>query len=391
VPGLTERYAPVLRRYKTRIEDDCARRGIQYPWWIPTYSSVGTICVAIAALAQRSGFGSPVLLLGGLLAVTPQVWWLAGARLFPLLVEAALSLAGTLVLIVDHPVEPDFAPFLLVISAAEAAATTGVGIALSVAVVDMVALGVLGVEGRLSGAALYVVGVALGADAGIAMRWQMRALQAERAKRDSAAREAVAGERARLAREVHDIVGHSLSISLLHIAGARRSLAEHDLADVDEALQHAEQVARAAMVDLRGSVSRIAAGGSGVRPLPDANEIARLVVEAREAGLRVGYEECGDPGDLPPGVGLCLYRIAQESLANIAKHAPSADAEVELRRSDGAVSLLVRNTLPSGAPVQCTPGAGLPGMATRAEQLGARFFAGPADGHWVVEAVVGDG
>jgi signal transduction histidine kinase len=252
----------------------------------------------------------------------------------------------------------------------------------------MAALTGVALAGRLDGGALYVVGVALGVDAGIALRWQLRALLAERAKRDLAAEQAVLAERSRLAREVHDVVGHSLSISLLHIAGARRALAEHDLADVADALQLAENVGRAAMNDLRGSVSRIATGLGGTRPLPDATDIASLVADAQDAGLDVRYAERGEITALPSGTGLGLYRIAQESLANLAKHAPRQAAVVELAAGGRSVTLTVRNALAPGAAATVVPGAGLPGMATRAEQLGARFSAGPAGGEWVVRTIV---
>jgi len=382
----------VLRRYKARIEADCARRGVQYPWWIPTYSGLASICVAVAAVLQRDDLGSPTLLAGGLLAIAPQAVWLAGGRIMPMVVEAAAVLAGALMIMVAEPAHPDFAPFLVVLSAAEAAATSAIVPAMVVGCLEMGALTAVALAGKLDGGALYVVGVALGVDAGVALRWQMRALLAERAKRELAAEQAVLAERSRLAREVHDVVGHSLSISLLHIAGARRALDEHDLTDVAEALQLAENVARAAMSDLRGSVSQIASGGGGTRPLPDATEIASLVVDAQNAGLDVRYVEQGEITALGSGTGLGLYRIAQESLANIAKHAPASAGVVELAAGERCVTLTIRNDRPAGAGTTVVAGAGLPGMVTRAEQLGARITAGPAGDEWVVrvEVPVGD-
>ena len=378
----------MLRRYKARIEADCARRGVQYPWWLPTYSGVASVAVAVAAVLQRDDLAAPLLLAGGVLAIAPQVVWLAGQRLMPMVAETAVVLAGAMLMMFAEPAHPDFAPFLLVISGAEAAATSRLVPALTVGTVQMAALGVAGASGHLEGAALYIVGVALGVDAGVALRWQTRALLAERAERELAGEQAVLAERSRLAREVHDVVGHSLSISLLHIAGARRALDEHDLADVGEALQLAENVARAAMTDLRGSVSQIAAGGSGTRPLPEANDIAGLVSDAQDAGLDVRYVEHGEITALGSGTGLGLYRIAQESLANIAKHAPASAAVVELTAGPSCVKLTVRNALPPRAARVVVPGAGLPGMAARAEQLRARFAAGPTGDEWVVSAEV---
>lgn len=385
VPTLEPVGVALLERYKARIEADCAERGVLYPWWIPTYSSMASAGLAIAAVAQRDGFASPLLLLGGLLAIVPQLVWLGAARFLPIFAEAGVVLAGALLLIVDKQVTPDFAPFLLVISAAESAAMCTVRGALAVATIDIGALIGTAAAGLLSGSALYIVGVLLATDAGIALRWQMRAIAEERAKQEVAGQQAVLAERQRLAREVHDVVGHSLSITLLHLAGARRALEEDDLADVKDALLQAEQVGRAAMADLRGSVSSIGGTGAGTQPLPGAADIAGLVEAARTAGLDVRYEQRGPIERVSPATGLGLYRIAQESLANIAKHAPGTAAALCLDCADGAVRFTVRNRLPAGHRPEPPHGSGIPGMTARATQLGAAFRAGAEDGHWVVD------
>lgn len=374
-----------MGRLRNRIERSAAQRGLSYPWWIPVYCSLGSVAVTILAVAQR-GEASPLLIGAGVTALVPQVYWVVTARLLPVYLDAVLVLAAVLVLMFTRPVDPDFAPLLLVISAAQMGATAPLLTALVVAVGDLAALGVAAGFGNLTGVAVYLVGVLFGADAGIALRWQMRALAAERARRELAGEQAVLAERQRIAREVHDVVGHSLSIALLHIIGARQALHEGDLADAADALEQGEHVGRAAMLDLRRSVGLIAAGPSGSEPLPGLADIPALVEAAAAAGLRVRCEVSGAL-DAAPSVGLALYRIAQESLANIAKHAAGADALVRLTSDADQLRLTVCNELRS--PVSAgTAGAGLPSMRARADQLGATLQVGPRDDEWVVDVVI---
>jgi signal transduction histidine kinase len=103
------------------------------------------------------------------------------------------------------------------------------------------------------------------------------------------------------------------------------------------------------------------------------------------AGLAIEYAEDGDPSMLAHPTGLGLYRIAQESLANIAKHAPTATARVRFSVSPRRARLTVRNTLPAHAAPADHGGSGLEGIRARAEQLGATVVAGPEDGDWVVD------
>jgi signal transduction histidine kinase len=258
-----------------------------------------------------------------------------------------------------------------------------------VAVADIAILVAAAGTGHLHSASLYVIGVILGADVGVALRWQMRALAAERRNTDIAREQAMLAERQRLAREVHDVIGHSLSINLLHVTAARHALQQHgDIADAVESLGEAERVGRTAMGDLRRTVSVLSSGAAETQALPGIAEVPALIEQSRLAGLDVRYERIGDCPDVGDVASLGVYRILQESLANIAKHAPNCAATVTLAAEADGLHLSVRNTLPRGRPDPVDGGTGLSGMAARAEQMGAHLQAGPDADCWLVDLVV---
>jgi len=134
----------------------------------------------------------------------------------------------------------------------------------------------------------------------------------------------------------------------------------------------------------------MAEGASTRQALPGAADIAALVREVDQAGLHVEYDERGDLTQLADATGLGLYRIAQESLANVAKHAPGSTARVALSVSRGSARLVVRNEL-DGARTRRTDGlgSGLAGMHARAAQLGASLEAGQDGDDWLVDVRLG--
>ena len=382
----------VLRRVQERIELSCERLGLTYPWWIPAYTAAACVAIAVAAYAQRTdAVGSPAMIGALVLTLAPTAIWAAAGWLLPPWVESG-AISAAVALFLTHPVQPDLAPLLLLIVAGEIAATTKLWIAMSVATADIGILIVAAAAGHLDSASLYVIGVVLGADVGIALRWQMRALAAERAHNASVRDQVMLAERQRLAREVHDVIGHSLSINLLHVTAARHSLQQHgDIPDAVESLAEAERVGRTAMADLRRTVSVLSSGAAAeTQALPGIADIPALVDECRAAGLDLQYSRTGTACDLSDVTSLGVYRILQESLANIAKHAPTSSATVTLAESPDALHLAVRNTLPGG-PTRAGvsgDGTGLSGMAARATQLGAALHAGVDGECWLVDLVV---
>jgi signal transduction histidine kinase len=382
----------LLRRIQERIEISCARLGLSYPWWVPAYSTLACIAITIAAFVQRGGdAGSPVIIAALVLTIAPTVIWCVRGWLVPPWIEAATT-SVAVALYLSQPVEPDFAPLLYLIIAGEVAATMATWIALLVASVDIAVLVVAAETGHLHSAPLYVIGVVLGADVGIALRWQMRALAAERANTSIVREQAMLAERQRLAREVHDVIGHSLSINLLHVTAARHALQQHgDVQDAIESLREAEQVGRTAMGDLRRTVSVLSSGVSETQALPGIAEVPALIEQCRHAGLAVGYETAGEWDGVGDVASLGVYRILQESLANIAKHAPTSSATVNLAADPEGLHLSVRNTLPHGLPDPGSGGSGLPGMTARADQMGAQLRAGVDGDCWLVDLVVPTG
>ena len=152
-------------------------------------------------------------------------------------------------------------------------------------------------------------------------------------------------------------------------------------------MRSAELVGRRSMRELRRTLALLRSDDeSGVAPpLPSASDVADLVEQTRAGGLSVELRERGDISRIAPGVGDALYRIAQEPLANAARHAPRAHTVLELVVADGSVSLVADTTGPT-APVSPIEGYrahyGLAGMRERASALGGAFVAGPTPAGW---------
>jgi signal transduction histidine kinase len=381
-------HATVIKRLRARLEASLARSGLTLPWWVPVGAAVG-IVFAIVALAQRGALLPPTpLALTGLLEAASILVWAVTGEIAPPWLKSSTIIAAVAIQL-THPVVPDFAPIVLVFLTAEMAAIARPRLSVVVAGVSIAVLGWAGIWSGLVGYPVYIVAVLLGYTAGCVLRWYVRALDAERGKQDAVREQAVLAERQRIAREVHDVVAHSLSITLLHLTGARRALQQDR--DVDEAvdgLTEAERVGRVAMADIRRAVGLLARTPAGTRPLPGADDIAGLVERTRAAGVDVHYEQQGEPSTVGASAGLGLYRIAQESLANIAKHAPDATARIHLHVDQESTRLIVRNGLPATCSDAASGGAGLPGMRERAAQLGADLSAGPLGGQWVVDITV---
>jgi signal transduction histidine kinase len=235
---------------------------------------------------------------------------------------------------------------------------------------------------------IWILGVAFPWALGLAAARQSQLAAALDATRRELAQQALLDERRRIARDVHDLVGHGLAAVMLQVTSARHVL-RRDPAAAEEALRSAEEVGRRSMRELRGTVALLRSDDeSGMAPpLPSASDIADLVGQARAGGLAVELRESGDVSRIAQGVGLALYRIAQEALANAARHAPRARTVVEVEVADGRASLVADTTGPTAAVSPTEPqGAhyGLTGMGERASALGGEFFAGPTPAGWRV-------
>ena len=203
-----------------------------------------------------------------------------------------------------------------------------------------------------------------------------RALKAEQ-EREVRARLAVSDERARIARELHDVVGHSVSVMTVQASAARRLLRPHQEKE-REALLVVEQTGREALAEMRRLVGvlRRPEEAPALAPQPSLEQIERLVESAREAGLPVDLRIEGDPVQLPAGVDLTAYRLVQEGLTNAINHARAQKAEVVVRYADGHVELTVSDDGRGGGDGG-GGGHGLVGMRERVSVYGGELDAGP--------------
>ena len=206
--------------------------------------------------------------------------------------------------------------------------------------------------------------------------------------RERLAQQAVEAERRRLATEVHDLVGHSLTIVLLFLTGARRRL-RTDPAGAEQALVEAEEIGRKCLAEIRHSMAALRADGPAVTtvPTPTARDVPSLVASAVSAGSEVRLHVDGVLDEVEPIVGLAVYRVVQESLANAATHAAGADVAVTVTVAPAVVTVDVDDTGGRGRG-EGTPGVGLVGMRERVESLGGTFTAGPCGEGWAVHAAV---
>jgi signal transduction histidine kinase len=218
-----------------------------------------------------------------------------------------------------------------------------------------------------------------------------RATSLER-ERDAVRGQAALEERLRIARDLHDVVGHGLSAIAVQSGTARVALDAGDLGAVRTALGNVESASRSAMGEMRHLVGvlREPPGEGGDRAL-GLDGVAMLVAQARSAGVATTLDQEGaDLTEVPAAIGVCAYRVVQEALTNVARHAPGARASVHIEARAGR--LLVEVTDRDGRATQPPgegPGHGLQGMRERVEILHGTVQAGPvAGGGWRVRVSV---
>jgi signal transduction histidine kinase len=216
----------------------------------------------------------------------------------------------------------------------------------------------------------------------------LRLAAAER-EREQRAQLAVSDERSRIARELHDVVAHSVGVIVVQAEGARRVF-DQDPERAREALDSIERTARTALADMRRSLGVLRREDSrrALAPQPGISDLEGLIEQARAGGLAVELAVEGERVSLPQGIDLSAYRIVQEALTNVIKHAGAVRALVTVRYGDSELELEVADDGP-GPPVGGADGSGLGivGMRERVESHGGELHTGPGpQGGFVVRA-----
>jgi signal transduction histidine kinase len=221
----------------------------------------------------------------------------------------------------------------------------------------------------------WLIGDSLGTRRRYVATLEERADRLEREREAEAAR-AVAEEQARIARELHDVIAHTLSVIVVQAAAARDVFAARP-EDAAEALQAIERSARGALEELRRLVGSVRGEEASFAPPPRLTDLDRLLDELRESGLPVSVTIEGRPVALPEAVDLSAYRVVQEALTNTLKHARATQAEVAVRWEDNDLEIEIHDD-GVGSTGANGSGHGIVGMQERLSLLGGTLTAGPA-------------
>jgi len=341
---------------------------------------------ALTVLVQFEIWGSDVTVPKALavpvaLLVTVPLAW---RRTAPLTVVAVVMGAEAAQAVLDSSPQPPQTTLLpLVVALWSVAAYAGrrpalVGCAVSLAALlvavpdDVIVLGPLFVG-------VWLAGRLFQSREQLAAALQSRTAALEREQVETA-RLAIAEERARIARELHDVVAHSVSVMVVQAGAERLSLSEGQ-DSTREVLSSIEKTGRQALTEMRRLLGMLRKEDDdiGLAPQPGVEHLEALAAHVREAGLPVELQIEGEPVPLPPGVDISAYRIVQEALTNALRHAGPARARVLVRYGRGEVELEVTDD-GRGAEIIDEGGHGLVGMQERVALFGGELSTGGADG-----------
>jgi signal transduction histidine kinase len=357
---------------------------------VPADAVLAAVLAAAAAIemaADRPHYLVPAAV--GVAAVTVPLAWRTTAPLVAVVVgSVGVVLVGVFGTAADLPVFAWLAVGTGLYSLGEHGSNREVLIGGTIAAVTYTTIGLLEDDpgSAVFGCLLACAAVGVGRAVHI-MGFESEHLEARidvlKDEQERRAREAVNAERARIARELHDVIGHSISVMGVQ-AGAVRRVLPSDLEEERETLLSVERTGRDAVTEMQRLLDLLRdSDGAPAGALPDLGQVPRLVENMRGAGLAVDLEIEGSLGDLPPGPALAAYRIVQEGLTNALKHQPEAPVRVVVRRTPGLVAIEV---LQSGRlPARTADGRighGLVGMRERVSLYGGTLSAkpGPAGG-----------
>ena len=375
--GMRARYWPLMRRY-----------------WFDVLVVVAALGGVLEIVFGRNDSDAPDLPLVLSIPIEAALTLVLLARhRFPFAAPAGMLVAGAALSFIDGRLIPYTAAsflsalaacFLLGMLSERRQAFIGIGIANAAVLIivgnDPEAAGSDYVFIPLLFTAVWLCAVGFGRKLEQAREAEERAARLER-EREEQARAAVAEEQARIARELHDVVGHSVSVMTVQASAVRRLL-RPDQEREREALLVVEQAGREALAEMRRLVGvlRRPEEAPALAPQPSLQHLDRLIAQARESGLPVDLRIEGEATELPAGLDLTAYRLVQEGLTNAMKHARATRAEVVVRYGDGAVELLVSDNGCGGTDGDGdanSGGHGLVGMRERVAVYGGELEAGP--------------
>jgi signal transduction histidine kinase len=356
--------------------------------------AIAAACGALIAIfGDKSGLG-PVTIGGALIGLAPWALDAGGVRINPVVFLVSTIVPAAAIVLIDRNPGGTFPLMLTIVAITRSSASrTLVASAVGLAVATIIGLAILERTTHRTGMVYFLGGLGVAWLAGSMMRRQevlVAELQAANARQFE---HAAAAERTRIAREVHDVVAHSLSVTMLHVTGARRVLA-HDPGRAAEALMRAEDVGRESLDSIRQVVGLLRHGdndASGAAPLPAIGDIPGLVEQYRSAGLHVVASLTIDDIDIDPATSLTAYRVVQEALSNVLQHSPGSSVDLSVGGEGSGSSLRIVAENPTCTPVRNVErvGLGLRGMAERVRAAGGAIEAGLTGREtWRIEAVL---
>ena len=366
----------------------------RHPWWTDSLLALFLTFISLGPVIVRGrGDAGATVAVVNVILVPLTTLPIALRRYRPLAVLAVTVSAETLLLLFSGQAQ---VPFGVIVALYTVAAWCDRPVSIRAAewVALPIIVGVIVNSGRNPGriiptlalfAIAWVVGDNLRTRRAYLAELEARAAGLEREREEQALR-AAAEERARIARELHDVIAHNVSVMVVQ-ASAGEEVFDTDPRRAHESLSAIASTGRAALAELRRllGVIRTEAGPEGgptYAPQPGIESIGELVRQVREAGLPVQMSVVGERGELPEAVGLCAYRIVQEALTNTLKHADASRADVSLRYVGDALELeVVDDGSGSGGSNGESAGQGLIGMRERVALFGGELTAAPLSGH----------
>ncbi|MEM9201728.1 MAG: sensor histidine kinase [Actinomycetota bacterium] len=353
-----------------------------------------TSAAALATFAALGALGTrdDNLVTWAFLAPTVAVFWLWASDRCPARLVHLVGLAAPLGLNLIES-DDEVSMFIAIVTATAIAGLDAQRVYVSSVLAGYIsAVVTLGVTGAIVefGWPNWLFGFIFAWGAGVLL-WRLRSTVFELGEmRALVADQAMLNERRRIARDVHDLVGHSLTVVLLHVAGARH-VVRSDPDEAERALEQAEEAGRQSLAEIRRTVGLLRDDNDGavdILPASDLHDIGELVDEFLLAGVDVVAELRGPLDLVEPAVGLAGYRIVREALTNVSRHAANSSATVTVAVDDTRCEIEIVNDETSPDATSDGRGIGLTSMRERARSVGGSLSAGPAGDGWSVRATL---